>query len=151
VMLARRPRRRAGAEVGVVEVDVVVGGEAGVEGDPEKAALASRVDVQVEGGPRRPVAAYHLDVPALFEDVKPAIGCGGELHRGRAAQPRDDRRPGEPGRKRCECQPVFERLDTRAGDVARGRAAAADPAWPGRSVAEPPAGREWLPAHVDPR
>ena len=86
VVLAGRPRRRAGIGVGVIQVDEVVRAEVGVEGDAEQPAFALRVDVQVERGPGRAVAADELDVPRLFEHEQPAVG--GELHRGGAAQVR---------------------------------------------------------------
>ena len=117
VMFAGGPGCGAGIGVGVVQVDEMVRAVIGVEGDAEQAALATGVDVQAEGGLGRAVTVDELDVAPLFEDEEPTVGR--KLHRGGAAQPRNDRGFGEAGRQSRQGQAPFQPLDPRAVDGIR--------------------------------
>src|SRR5262249_33042781 len=94
VVLPSSPGGGAGGGVGVVQVGEVVGSEGGVEGDAQEAALAGRIDIQVQGGEGAAVGVDELHVAALLQHEEPTVG--GELHRGRACQAGGDGRVGEP-------------------------------------------------------
>ena len=106
-----------------------------------------RVDVQVERGPGRAVAADELDVAALLEDEQPAVGR--ELHRGGAAQPRDDRGLGEAGRQRRRGPPPLQPLEPkRPGRTTPAtRATASPPPLPAPIPNPLPPSREEFPDH----
>src|SRR5215213_3387046 len=84
----------------VVEIDVVVAGETGIEGDPQQPAFARRVYLSGDIQERRqlPARLYHSQRTALFGHEQPTVGR--ELHGRRARKAADDPRLREVGRER---------------------------------------------------
>ena len=82
VVFAGGPRGRAGIGVGVIQIDVMVRAEAGVEGDAQQAAFAARVDVaECRAVQVVPSLWTSLTLPALLEHEQAAVGR--EFHRRR--------------------------------------------------------------------